>query len=837
MIDILKKISILTFRWTKAIIIFLVTLTFVFLAAITTAYFYFSQDLPNIKSLQDYKPPVISEVFAANGQKVGEFWEECRIFTEYDKIPNLVKLAFIDSEDANFFSHRGVDFRAIVRAFIANIQAGKIKEGGSTITQQLTRSLLLSKEKTYARKIKEAILAIRLERSFDKEQILTLYLNQIYLGNRSYGVAAAARNYFHKELDALTIAEIALIAGLPSAPHAYSPLINPAAARSKQLYVIKRLLEQEHITKDEAKKNIDAALTLYKAPTDQEYNQRIAPYFVEHVRRIVKDQYGDDELYHRGLKIYTTLDVQMQEFATQALRHGVEALDHRQGFRGVNQIKVLEKNPWDTAYSFPPGKSIAILPTPSYADKLDLFEATVTGFDNQNTKIRIKENFATIEPSGIKWARSFNTKMRGYEDATYVRDPRNILAIGDRVYVTVDDNGKYILSQWPKVQGALFAMEPSTGFVKAIVGGYDNTSEFNRATQALRQPGSSFKPFVYAAALDKGYTYSTIINDSEIEYEESKGKMWTPKNYSNKFKGPTTFHNALVFSRNVPTVKITFDIGVNYLTAFARKFGFTSQIDKYLSMALGANAVYLNELVPAYAVFANNGIYKPPLYITKIVDRFGTTLEEKESQPKTAKPENVENNLDLNDELFSRELHQIEDDGVVLSNTEMKILYGKDIPKDHVITPRTAYLTTQLLTDVVKYGTGQRVRALKLPVAGKTGTTNDETDAWFVGFTPKLAAGVWLGFDELVPIGRGEQGGQTAAPVFLAFMQKATSILKENPDFKAPDDFPSANIATLTGGSSPYGAKPNLELPEEAGGTDRAGQFFEEELEDMEAPE
>jgi len=829
-------------------------------------YIYFAQDLPEITGLDDYKPEVISEVFAENGTKIGEFWTKCRIFTPYDRIPDRVKQAFIDSEDARFFEHSGVDMRSIARAFIANIRAGTIRQGGSTITQQITRSLLLTREKKLARKAKEAILATRLERHLSKRQILTLYLNQIFLGNRAHGIAAAARNYYHMTLDELTLGQIALLAGLPTAPTNFSPINNPRAARKKQLQVLGRMIDEGHITPDEAKRAADENFTIYAAGIDKSFTNEDAAYFVEYVRRIVKERYGDDVLYHKGLKIYSTVDLPMQKKGTEKVRSAIEALDRRHGWKGAidkvdtNEIskraelitKTLWKKQIDDIIHWPPRENEPVI--------LDLkpgklYKAIVLGFEGTDTSVIVGNIRGVIEQKEIRWARPYTTKWLGNPDENYIKNPKKIFKIGDVVHVRALGDGKFALAQKPTVEAALLAVDPHNGFIRTMVGGYDFTrSEFNRATQALRQPGSVFKPFVYAAALDKGYTFDTAILDEPVVYQIGRHKFWSPKNYGNKFKGIIPFSNALRFSRNVPTVKITFDIGTHYLTGFVRKMGITSPLEKYLSISLGSNGVYLEEIVQAYAIFANEGKFTPTVAITKIVDSNGHILEEiggnndarseiisglltkqvvGDDKSKTVKPDSygvAEEELNL--ELFKRNSEATEKDDLVLTELEIKTLYGNDIPEGHVITPQTAYLMTNLLKGVVEGGTGNKVSALGKPVAGKTGTTNNETDVWFIGFVPDLVTGVWVGFDELRPIGKRITGGNTAAPIFLDFMKSATEGW-EAKDFTRPEMMDHGNLSTMAGGSALFGARPSQEISGTRGSSDRAGMFFEEDLEEI----
>lgn len=839
-------------RLIKFVTTFIIVTSSLGLGSLIALYFYFAYDLPNIQTLKDYKPPVVSEVFADDGTKSGEFWKECRFWLPISAIPKQVINGFVASEDARFFEHHGVDLLGIGRAFIENLKAGHIVQGGSTITQQITRSILLSSERKIARKIREAILATRIERNLNKEQILELYLNQIFLGNRAYGIKSAARNYFNKNLNELTTAEIAMIAGMPTAPSTDSPVHSIDKARERQEYVLSKMYDHGFITREQKKAALAEPLTIHTAGIDKDYNYKFAPYFTEHVRRMVLAKYGEKVVYEGGLKIYTTGNLDYNQAAQTAIRNGLEKLDKRQGYRGTLGIaedikEFAEKTHQEILLEH--NKDIIHIPsikedtstTPLEPNKF--YKAVITDFSGSNINILVGHKEGLITRNGYKWVRTFNTETAGYDDANYLNDPKTKFNIGDIILVKMTDkDGEFILTQRPLVEGALFSMNPHTGEVKAMVGGYDfKDSEFNRAVQALRQPGSSFKPIIYSAALDKGYRFSTPILDSPVAYYAGIGQpMWTPKNYGGKYAGLTTFENDLIHSRNVPTVKITHDIGLHYLTAYIRKLGLTTPIAKYLSMALGANAVYLSEMVTAYSTFDTGGIRPTPIYITKIVDVDGNILEEtpinlplEKNEEATAVTEEMAKNLkDLNTLLFEDAKKYIETDKLVLSQEELKILYGEVIPQGHVITPQTAFLMTKLLTEVVDRGTGTRVKPLGKPVAGKTGTTNDETDCWFIGFTPDLAAGVWVGFDNIAKIGSRETGGHTAAPIFLEYMKEATKDM-EAKKFIPPRGLKEERIASLTGGSAVYFRGYSLLREGLNSGrriTDRAIDFFEDDL-------
>lgn len=845
-------------RLLKGVVTVAATIVITSTIAFVGIYFYFARDLPEIRTLEDYRPPVISEVFAADSSKVGEFWLECRIYYPYEKIPKQAIQAFLAAEDARFFEHKGVDMRSILRALIANIKARGVAQGGSTITQQITRSLLLSRERTITRKAREAILAMRLERRLDKNQILTLYLNQIFLGNRSYGVGAAARNYFHKKLEDLSLAQIAIIAGLPTAPNRYSPINNPAKARMRQKFVLRRMVQEGNITEEEMEQALNEKFEIFVTGIDEEFTDPDAAYFVEHVRRQVKEKYGDDVLYHQGLRIYTTMDPAMQRAAQRAIRKGIEEIDHRRyGWRGavehVDPSRVDQKAqeigaalaikqhgdvvPWPPQRTDAPQHELNI-------EKNKVYPAVVSGIEGNTVQIRIGDVRGIISSKGYMWTHRSAARALNVGDVILVR----MRTPGEKEKVTSTAQ-QFSLTRKPVLQAALFSMNPHNGHVKAMVGGYSfEDSEFNRATQALRQPGSSFKPFVYAAALDKGYTYNTTIIDSPVIFQVGRDEFWSPRNYGDGYKGPTPFQNCLMFSRNVPTVKITFDIGMHYLTAFIRKLGFTTQVDKYLSMALGANVVLLSEMVPAYATFVSEGAYHPAITITKIVDNKGVVVFEitpdeaaRPRFPNTPALTNEKANLEelkfvgavdtkeLSAPLFENQKPWIAKDKLFLTDFEIRTLYGKTISDGYVMTPQTAHLMVKLLRGVVLGGTGTRLRALGLPSGGKTGTTNDETDAWFMSIMPDLVSGVWVGFDEIKRIGYRATGGNTAAPIMLDYLQRVTKGWEEK-EFKPPDGFPVGRLASLTGGSALMGERMPLAFPGEFG-DDLAGAFFEADME------
>jgi penicillin-binding protein 1A len=700
-------------------------------AALVAGYLYISQDLPQISSLKDYRPPIISTVYDENHRKIAEFFRERRVVVELAEVPPLLVKAFVAAEDSRFYQHQGVDPFSILRAALKNLEAGTIKQGGSTITQQVTRSFLLTPERSYIRKLKEVILSYRIEKDFSKEEILFLYLNQIYLGHGAYGVQAAAENYFGKSVKDLSLAECAVLAGLPQAPTRYSPFRHPEQARARQVYVLNRMVEEGFVSREQA--NEALAVKLDIKPRRNIYVEEV-PFYTEHVRRYVEGKYGADTLYTQGLQIFTAVNVDLQKAAEQEVNKGLQDLDKRQGYRGP--LKTV-----------PPAEIETIArEQQAEIDRTGLepgvvVPAVVTQVSDaaKSVSVRVGREQGVIALADMDWARKPNPEV-SHLDAK-VRQPGAVLKAGDVILVKVKERPKAAREPWrlaleqePLVQGALLCMEAGSGRVKAMVGGRDFTeNQFNRAIQSRRQPGSAFKPVIYAAALDrkfndprKVYTPATVIIDSAVVFEDrTRDQTWKPKNYRDTFYGPTLMREALAQSRNVVTVKILQDIGVDYTIDYARKLGIASDLTRTLSLALGASGVSLLELTRAYSVFANQGQLVEPVFTVKIVDRDGNVLEE-------AAPD-----------------------------------WRQVIEKD------TAFLMTSLLESVVQHGTGQRIKALGRPSAGKTGTTNDMYDAWYIGFTPEMTTGVWVGFDTEAPLGKAETGASAASPIWLGFMKRA----------------------------------------------------------------
>ena len=737
--------------------IFIVTSLTVFLLCVSAGfigagfiYFHFSKDLPDVRKLKDHQPSTITQVYSASDEKIAEFYIEKRIITALEDIPLPLKQATLAVEDSNFYYHFGIDPKAIFRAFITNMKAGRVVEGGSTITQQLTKTMFLSRERTLPRKIKEAILAVRLELVFSKDEILEMYLNQIYYGHGTYGVEAASRTYFGKSVKDLTIAECAMIASLPKAPNNYSPYRNPERARKRRNHVIRRMAEVSFITPEQAK--LSMVEDFHLGEVEKMLNK--APYFVEHIRRILEEKFGSSKLYRAGLKVYTTLDMNMQETAQRAIKENLLVADKRYGYRGplgtvdISQGEIAVQNAMIRQNSFAEDKGIKIGSTIS---------GTVMSVGDTQAWVILGEEDGYIDIKDMDWAREPNPNLDGRW--VKIKHPNEALTAGDLISVKVlgrrqDGSGwSLALEQEPEVEGALISLAPLTGQVKAMIGGYDfYKSQFNRAVQAIRQPGSAFKPIIYAAAINEGYGPASIIIDSPIIFKEKEDAFdkWKPVNFEEKFYGPTSLREALAHSRNVVTVKLMQNIGIKSTIRLARSLGITSNLEENLSIALGSSGTTLYELTSAYSAFANLGNLIKPTAIRNIKNRSGEVLFT--AVPEITKP----------------------------------------------LSPGTAHIITSLMQSVVKNGTATKVRALKRPVAGKTGTTNNYVDAWFMGYTPELVTGVWVGKDKDEPLGRNETGSRAAIPIWLKFMQEA---LANEPvtNFPVPDDIQFLKVQTESG--------------------------------------
>jgi len=719
-------------------------LTTVFLIAILWA---FSANLPDYKFLKNYKPSVSSKVYSGEGELVNDFSKEKRIFVPYNAIPTIVINSFLSAEDKNFFSHPGVDAKGVLRAFIKNISnivSSKRLEGASTITQQVAKNFLLTNEVSFNRKIKEAILAFRIERALSKERILELYLNQIYLGEGTYGIASASLEYFDKPISDLNYNEAALLAALPKAPSRYNPYKDIELAQFRRDLVLKNLLENSHINKNEYDEFINIKITLKKRKKTLLEDTK---YYVEDIRKNVIDKLGYDNVYKQGLNINTPINLKLQKIATQSLRDGLISYDKRRGWRGPI-FKARNKNNWaEGLESFRLEKSI-----------------------NWNLAIIKKIDKFNIEIETDK-------KLKGvikYENISWTKKEFNeLFDIGDVVYVEKLKGNIFALRQLPEVNGGIVVMDPFTGRVLALSGGFSfKKSEFNRATQALRQPGSAFKPFIYALALENGYTPSTLILDAPLVLEQGTDlKMWKPENYGKKFYGPSTLRMGLEKSRNLMTVRIAQDLGLKKIVNFSKLLGIYDNPSELLSISLGSAETTLLKLTSAYSSFVNGGKLVKPIMIDRIQDSEGNTIFNNEKR-KCINCDQLS--------VLSEKYPEIEDNFLQIFSAE------------------TAYQMTSILEGVIQNGTGKKLKDLNLDLAGKTGTTNGNADAWFIGFTSKLAIGVYVGLDNPKPLGKYETGAKTALPIFKSFIKNAVNKEEARP-FKVANNIVMRVIDPLTG--------------------------------------
>lgn len=722
-----------------------------------------SAALPDYTVLKDYQPPVTTRVHAADGTLLAEFARERRLFQPIETVPPLVIQAFLSAEDKDFYSHGGIAVDGVFRAVRDNLMArmdgnSAIQGGGSSITQQVAKNFLLTSEQTWDRKIQEALLAVRIESTFSKDRILELYLNEIFLGLNSYGVAAAALNYFDKALYQLDLAEAAYIAALPKGPNNYHPFRRPQAAIERRNWVIDRMVENGYVTAEEAAIAKDEPLNVVpRAGGSQLY---AAEYFTEEVRRELAKLYGEDQLYGGGLSVRTTLDPKLQEYARRALMDGLIAYDHTRGFREpVASIEIGED--W--------GADVFKIRPLSDVPEWQL--AVILEMNGNEARIGLRP--ASSVEGGVGPDRVEGT-LSGPEVKWVSKPLSNILKVGDVVYVSPvsGKTGIYTLEQVPEIEGALVAMDPRTGRVLAMVGGFSFAeSEFNRATQALRQPGSSFKPIVYAAALDNGYTPASVVLDAPVEIRNADGSIWRPENYAQQFYGPQTLRRGIERSRNVMTVRLAKDIGMPLVAEYARLFGVYDSMQPVLAMALGAGETTDMRMTAAYATIANGGRKIVPTLIDRIQDRYGVTVYRHDQR--------------------------------VCEGCVADAWHGQGEPRiidnrEQVLDPMTAYQITSMMEGVVQRGTGTAAKVLNRPVAGKTGTTNDYKDAWFVGFTPELAVGVYVGYDQPRSMGSSVTGGTFATPIFTEFMQKALAGTPATP-FNVPSGMTTAWINPNSG--------------------------------------
>lgn len=707
---------------------------------------YMSDQLPSVESLADVQLQTPLRVYTLDGKLISQFGEKRRIPVDYDQIPPDLVKAFIATEDRRFYEHSGVDFRGLARAAHHVLTEGNRGQGGSTITMQLARNMFLSPQKTYLRKINEIILALQIENNFSKDQIMELYLNKIYLGQRAYGVAAAAQVYYGKTLDELTLAEMAMIAGLPKAPSTLNPITNPERAKERRHHVLERMLQQDYITQAQYEAANEEPLNASYHGTDIEVR---APYLAEMVRQAMVEKMGD-EAYTRGLKVYTTVDSRLQRAANTALENGLMAYDKRHGYRGPIETARLSAQMTDEDF-------IALI---KKAPDSAVFErALVIDIDSQSATAVLKTGERITLPwSGLSWAK------KDLGNLLFGKRPSSVSEIfrpGAIIYVKQDQKGVWSLGQVPKVQGAFLAMRPQDGAILALSGGFDfQENHYNMATQAQRQPGSSFKPFIYSAALEYGFTPATLINDAPIVQDDvSEEALWRPQNDNLTFWGPTRFRMGFIRSRNLISIRVLRSVGILNTINYVKRFGFdTSTMPNGLSLALGTNSVTPLELTRAYTIFANGGFRVEPYFIDHINDDDDKEIEHAVPQFACA-PCSPDDTKDY----FFHEL--------------------KDVPSaERVITEENAYIMTSLLQDVVKRGTGKKANALKRnDIGGKTGTTNEQKDGWFAGFNGNIVATTWIGFDNNTSL--GEYAAQSALPTWIDFMKVA---LKSQPESVLP---------------------------------------------------
>ncbi len=721
----------------KKIFILFLSVSIITIVIIFGVLWTFSNNIPDYKFLKNYKPPVSSKMYSGDGDLVADFSKEKRIFIPFNTIPKKVINAFLSAEDKNFFSHPGVDAKGVIRAIINNIKnimTSKRLEGASTITQQVAKNFLLTNEVSINRKIKEAILAFRIERALTKERILELYLNQIYLGSGAYGIAAASLEYFDKSIKELDYSEASLLAALPKAPSKYNPYNNVDLAKFRRNLVLKNLYQNGFLSliKYNEYKNKDIKLKKKKKIYLED-----AQYYIEDVRKNIIDKLSYEKVYKQGYNINTPINLNLQKIATESLRNGLIAYDKRKGWRGPIQNMKNDQN-WHNNLD----KKIKL------ENSLNWEIAIVKEINQFQTKIEtINKLSGFINYNEISWTK------KEFED---------LFNIGDLIYVKKVEDSFYSLKQLPKINGGIVVMDPYTGRVLALSGGFSfKSSEFNRATQALRQPGSAFKPFVYALALENNYTPSSLVLDAPLVLDQGVDlKKWKPENYGKKFYGPSTLRVGLEKSRNLMTVRIAQNLGVDKVAKFSKELKIYDNPEELLSISLGSAETTLLSLTSAYSSFVNGGKLISPIIIDRIQDSEGNTII------------NNENRKCMNCDKIS--------------------FTGKDYPKiednyDQVMSEQTAYQVTTLLEGVIKRGTGKKLRDLQLNLAGKTGTTNENTDAWFIGFTSNLVIGVYVGMDNPKPLGKFETGSKAALPIYKEFIERSIKKSEERP-FKVPEN-------------------------------------------------
>jgi penicillin-binding protein 1A len=745
-------------RLIKKILILLITVGLGLFVSIIVILWTYSNKLPDYKFLKNYKPPVSSKLYSGGGELVSDFSSEKRIFVPYKSIPKKIIYAFLSAEDKNFFSHPGVDARGIIRAVlrnISNIIYEKRLEGASTITQQVAKNFLLSNEVSLNRKIKEAILAFRIERALSKERILELYLNQIYLGQGAYGIASASLEYFDKPISKLDYAEASLLAALPKAPSKYNPFKNIDLAKRRRDLVIKNLYDNSYIGYKKYKKLLNTKITLKKR---KKIYLEDARYYVEDVRKFIVEKYGFDRVYKQGFNIKTPINLDIQTIATQSLRDGLIQYDKRKGWRGP-LLNKKDTNNWNN----------------------DLKKYHLEKSIGWNLAIIKKKNKFFVE---IETDQKIAGKIE-YQDVSWTKKELDkLFKVGDIVYVNKIKDNIFSLKQLPKANGGIVVMDPFTGRVIAMSGGFSfKRSEFNRATQATRQPGSAFKPFIYALALENNFTPSTLILDAPIVLDQGEDlKKWKPENYGKKFYGPSTLRTGLEKSRNLMTVRIAQELGIKKITTFSKQLKIYENPEELMSISLGSAETTLLKLTTAYCSFINGGKLIEPIFVDRIQDSEGNTIYNSEKR-------------------------------VCKKCNEISFL-GEEIPKitdnfPQIFSAETAYQVTSMLEGAIQRGTGRKLKDLNLDLAGKTGTTDENNDAWFVGFTSNLVVGVYVGFDEPKSLGRYETGSKTALPIFKAFIKNAVKKKDARP-FKVAKNIKMMVIDLITGKKANFGSKKTI---------------------------
>jgi penicillin-binding protein 1A len=784
------------------------------IAGLGTFYSMIVRPLPVLNSLGDYEPKLITHIRARDGRVIRALAEERRIVVPIDRVPRHVIDAFLASEDKSFYEHDGLDYKGIARAFLENLKAGRITQGGSTITQQVAKTFLLTSDRTVVRKLKDMVLALRIDGALEKNQILYLYLNQIYLGSGAYGVEAAAQTYFGKSVEELTVAEAAMIVGVVPSPNNYSPLRNFSEAKRRQSLVLARMLDERHI--DRAAYEAALAEPMALRETKAEEYEVAARYFTEEVRRYLVSRYGAERVLTGGLDVTTSMDIDRQIYAWRAIRDGLHEHDRRRGYRGP--IRTADEAAWPETIA-----ELAADPPPGAArpGELPRRRGLIVAVDDDAGTVRVAlggESYTTLRLRDVRWAYPADPDKDGA--ITWVKKVSDAVSPGWLVWLETlpqrgeEEPSRYGLYQEPLGQGALVSFDVETGYLDAMIGGYDfDDSQFNRAVQAKRQPGSSFKPLIYAEALRHGYTPTTIVLDTPLVFTDDLANVWKPRNYSGEFSGPITMREALALSRNIATIRILQDIGIDPVVKRARALGISAELAPNLGLALGSSEVTLFEIVRAYGAFAAQGRIVDPIFILEVRDRDGTVLESNVrlmggvDGPLTTAASMFQAGLAVDDPAAQPDVADAAAEGDPALGPTLRTALGEalpatlepgELPPGYGLDPASAFLMTHMLQAVVEEGTARRLRSLERPLAGKTGTTNDLYDAWFIGFSPKTVAGVWVGYDIVQPLGRNETGGRTASPIFLEYMRGA---LKGEPerDFQAPPGIEFARVDKKSG--------------------------------------